>query len=181
MANELSGPQWCERFPTSNSVDTLVEPFRTKVKRFLAALAAGKATVSISATYRPKQRAYLMHYAYQIANRQIPPRAVPPLSGVDIGWVHPSDADSVAAAQAMVNVYSIAYPPVLTSRHTQGLAIDMDISWAGDLTIDDGKGRHLAVQTQPRDGGNQALWGIGASYGVIKLASDPPHWSSDGH
>jgi len=181
MANELSGPQWCERFPTSDSVETLIEPFRGKVKRFLAALAAGRATVSISATYRPKQRAYLMHYCYQLANRQIPARAIPPLSGVDIGWVHPSDAESVSAAQAMVAGYGIAFPPVLASRHTQGLAIDMDIAWNGDLAIDDGKGRRLTVETDPRDGENQALWGIGASFGVIKLASDPPHWSSDGH
>jgi hypothetical protein len=181
MANELSGPQWCARFPTSSSVDTLIEPFRGKVKRFLDALAAGNASVSISATFRPKQRAYLMHYAYLIANRQISPRAVPPLNGVEIGWVHPSEAATVSAAQAMVNAYEIAYAPVLASRHTQGLAIDMDIAWNGDLTIDDGKGRHLAVQTDPRDGGNQALWGIGASYGVMKLAADPPHWSSDGH
>jgi hypothetical protein len=181
MANELSGPHWCARFPTSSSPDTLVEPFRGKVKRFLAALAAGKATVTINATFRPKQRAYLMHYAFRIANREIAPRAVPPLGGVEIAWVHASEAQAVAAAQRMVDTYGIAFPPALASRHTQGLAIDMDISWSGDLVIDDGKGRHLAVQTQPRDGGNQALWGIGDSYGVIKLASDPPHWSSDGH
>jgi D-alanyl-D-alanine dipeptidase len=181
MANELSGPEWCARFPTSSSVDTLIEPFRGKVKRFLAALAAGDAAVSISATYRPKQRAYLMHYCYQLANRQISPRAIPPCNGVEIGWVHASDAESVSAAQAMVTEFEIAYAPVLASRHTQGLAIDMDIAWTGDLAMDDGKGRHLAVETEPRDGTNQALWGIGVSYGVMKLASDPPHWSSDGH
>jgi len=181
MANELSGVQWCARFPTSASVETLVEPFRSKVKRFLAALAAGNATVSISATFRPKQRAYLMHYAYQLANRQISPRAIPPLNGVEIGWVHASDAESISAAQAMVSAYEIAFAPVLASRHTQGLAIDMDILWNGDLVIADGKGRHLAVQDEPRDGLNQALWGIAASFGVMKLASDPPHWSSDGH
>jgi hypothetical protein len=181
MSNEPSGPQWCERFPTSSSVETLIEPFRGKVKRFLAALAAGNATVSISATFRPKQRAYLMHYCYQLANRQISPRAIPPLNGVGIGWVHGSDAESVSAAQSMVTAYEIAYAPVLASRHTQGLAIDMDITWDGDLAMDDGKGRHLAINDEPRDGANAALWGIGVSYGVMKLASDPPHWSSDGH
>jgi hypothetical protein len=181
MSNELSGPQWCARFPASSSVETLIEPFRGKVKRFLEALVAGNAAVSVNATFRPKQRAYLMHYCYQLANRQISPRAIPPLNGVEIGWVHASDAESVAAAQAMVAAYEIAFAPVLASRHTQGLAIDMDIEWTGDLAISDGKGRHLAVETEPRDGANQSLWGIGASYGVMKLASDPPHWSSDGH
>jgi hypothetical protein len=181
MAHELSGSQWCGRFPASSSVETLIEPFRGKVKRFLAALAEGDARVSISATFRPKQRAYLMHYCYQLANRQISPRAIPPLNGVEIGWVHASDADSVSAAQAMVSAYEIAFAPLLASRHTQGLAIDMDIAWTGDLALSDGKGRQLAVDTEPRDGENQALWGIAASYGVMKLFGDPPHWSSDGH
>jgi D-alanyl-D-alanine dipeptidase len=181
MANELSGAEWCTRFPASDSVDRLMMPFRDKVKRFLDALGAGEASVAIGATYRPKQLAYLMHYAWQIANRKIAPRAVPPLTGVEICWVHPTADESVAAAAAMVAAYGIAYEPLLTSRHTQGLAIDLDIAWNGDLAIDDAKGRHLAVDTGPRDGTNQALWGIGASFGVMKLASDPLHWSSDGH
>lgn len=181
MANELSGAQWCARFPTSQSVDTLVDPFRGRAKKFLAALAAANASVVISATYRPRERAYLMHYAYLIANRQIAPAAVPPLPGVPIAWAHPTGTKSVAAAQAMVDAYDIAFPPVLSSRHTDGLAIDMSISWTGDLAIKDANGRNLAIQTTPRTGLNKALWTIGASYGVIKLSSDPPHWSSDGH
>ncbi len=27
---------------------------------------------------------------------------------------------------------------------------------------------------------NSDLYSVGASYGVIKLISDPPHWSDDG-
>ncbi len=181
MANELSGPAWCERFPTSSSLDTLIPPFRDKVKRFLAALEAGNAKVSVNATFRPKQRAYLMHYAWQIANGAAKPGAVPPMSGVEIGWVHSTNAESVSAAQAMIATYAVEYQPALTSRHMQGLAIDMDIDWDGDLLIDDGKGRHLALETTPRDGMNQALWSVATSYGVMKLTSEPPHWSSDGH
>ena len=33
----------------------------------------------------------------------------------------------------------------------------------------------------PRSGANKQLQAVGAGYGVIKLKSDPPHWSSDGH
>jgi hypothetical protein len=181
MPNELSGAQWVSRFPTSQSLDTLVEPFRTKAKKFLAALAAAKANVIISATFRPRERAYLMHYAFLIANGQIAASAVPPFKGVGITWAHPTNAKSVAAAQAMVDGYDIAFAPVLMSRHTDGLAIDMTITWTGDLAIKDANGKNLAVQTTPRTGMNKALWPIGATYGVIKLSSDPPHWSSDGH
>jgi hypothetical protein len=178
---ELSGPQWCERFPTSRDVGALMPPFRDKVAAFIAAMRAGNAVVTINATVRPRQRAYLMHYAFLLARRRITPGAVPPLPGVDIQWVHPNAADSVAAAARMSDTYGIAFEPALQSRHTQGLAIDMDISWTGDLAITSAKGGHIAIQTEPRTGMNPALWTLGAAYGVHKLAEDPPHWSSDGH
>jgi len=178
---ELSGPQWCARFPTSHEIGTLVVPFRDKVAKFVAALHAGNATVSIHATLRPKQRAYLMHYAFLIAKRQCTPGSVPPLHGVDIQWVHPSAADSIAAAAQMVATYGIVHEPALQSRHIQGLAIDMDIAWQGDLAIKSASGGNIAIQTEPRTGMNPALWTLAAAYGVHKLAADPPHWSSDGH
>jgi D-alanyl-D-alanine dipeptidase len=178
---ELSGPHWCERFPTSREISVLTVPFRDKVAKFVGALRAGNATVSIHATLRPKQRAYLMHYAYLIAKRQCTPGAVPPLHGVDIQWVHPNAAESIAAAARMVAEYAIVYEPALQSRHTQGLAIDMDITWDGDLAIKSASGGNIAIQTAPRTGMNPALWTLGAAYGVHKLAADAPHWSSDGH
>jgi hypothetical protein len=33
----------------------------------------------------------------------------------------------------------------------------------------------------PRDGSNPELIKVGATFGVMKLVSDPPHWSDDGH
>ena len=56
----LSGADWVKQFPTSKDVEDLASPFRENVKSFLAALDAAKATVSISATYRPKERASLV-------------------------------------------------------------------------------------------------------------------------
>jgi hypothetical protein len=182
-----SGPSWVTQFPTSRSVTDLVDPFRTNVTNFLAALAAASATVTISATFRPPQRAYLMYYSFLIGNNSIDPATAPAHDGVDIQWVHLDDSgnpDGVAsqqAAAAMAGAYDIVFQPSLTSRHTQALAIDMTISWQGDLTITDANGNASTITSLPRSGANSDLQAIGATYGVIKLATDPPHWSSDGH
>jgi hypothetical protein len=184
----LSGPQWVAQFPESTSPDDLVEPFRSHVNRFLAALKAAGASVSIACTLRPAERAYLMHYAFGIARLTLDPASIPALAKVDIQWVHPDGngtADVTAsrkAAELMVEGYGIVFAPVLKSRHTEGNAIDMDISWQGALTIADANGKPVKITTPPRAGsGNTRLQAIGASYGVHKLASDPPHWSVDGH
>ncbi len=176
----LSGPAWVSQFPGSNSTDDLVEPFRTGVESFLAALRTAGADVTIAATFRPPQRAYLMHYSFLIAGNQVDPKMVPPMSGVDIQWLHPRPADSHPAAVAMAAGYKIVHQPVLASQHTLGLAIDMDISWQGNLTIVDATGLQTTIGTLPRNGANRDLHGIGETFGVIKLATDPPHWSSDG-
>jgi hypothetical protein len=185
--DELSGPQWAARFPTSRSVDSLAEPFRGDVSRFVASLRTAGAGVTIAATRRPRERAYLMHYAFQIARANLDPREVPPFPGVHIQWVHydpQGRLDLTAsrhAALQMVHAYEIVHRPALNSRHTQGLAIDMNIHWVRDLVITNGAGRTITIKTAPRNGaGNADLHRLGASYGVHKLGVDPPHWSSDG-
>jgi hypothetical protein len=111
---------------------------------------------------------------------------VPPRPGVDIVWLHttapgqPDLARSKAAAEAMVNGYGIVFKPALTSRHTEGRAIDMTISWSGSLTIAGADGSSSTIVSTPRNGSNPELQAVGRSYGVIKLRTDPPHWSSDG-
>ena len=183
----LSGPSWVQQFPTSGSVDDLAEPFRSKVRGFLAALSNAGATVRIADTLRPPQRVYLMYWSFAIANDNQNPAKVPPMDGIDIQWAH-TDSDgnvdpaaSKLAATQMVAGYGIVFKPALTSRHTEGLAIDMSISWQGDLAIRNAADAPIAITNSPRNGGNPDLWKAGATYGVIKLASDPPHWSSDGH
>ncbi len=86
---------------------------------------------------------------------------VPAMSGVDIQWNLGNQADTVAACKAMMKGYGIVYPAALVSRHTERLAIDITIS-------------KCQLSGKP-------LWDLGKSFGVIKLESDPPHWSSDGH
>jgi len=184
----LSGPDWVSKFPTSKSTDDLVEPFRTNAKRFISALQAAQASVVVSDTYRPVERAYLMHFAWEIARKNFPAASVQAQTGVNIQWVHldalgqPDLAASKAAAEQMVQKYGMKVEAVLVSRHTQRLAVDMTISWQGDLTIATADGNLTTITSLPRTGAeNTDLYAVGKSYGVNKLVSDAPHWSSDGH
>jgi hypothetical protein len=183
----LSGTSWVTQFPTSTSTGDLVEPFRDHVNSFLASLHQAGASVTITATYRPPQRAYLMHYAYEIAKKGLDPRNVPSRGDVPICWVHTNADGSINLAQSrqaaaqMVKAYGIVHEPSLTSNHTKGLAIDMNISWLGTLHITNANGKVVSISTLPRSGMNTQLWSVGATYQVFKLASDPPHWSYNGH
>lgn len=177
----LSGPHWVNYFPTSVSISDLVSPFRERVKAFQDALIEAGAQTIIAATYRPPQRAYLMHYAARIDRGEISPAAVPSMSGVDIQWVHYTNAGSLQAAEQMVAAYGIGGNPVaLESRHTQRLAIDWNITWGGTLSIKKSDGKRVSVGSPPNGASNTALHAVGSSYGVIKLLNDPPHWSNDG-
>jgi hypothetical protein len=57
----------------------------------------------------------------------------------------------------------------------------MDISGSGSLTIAKADGSSTTITSTPETGMNSDLWDVGATYGVDKLDSDPPHWSVDGH
>src|SRR5579863_2478623 len=121
MAKVLSGASWVQKFPNSTSVDDLADPFKGNVRKFLAALQKADAMVSINATLRPKERAYLMHWSFKIA-QGTDPETVPAMTGVDIEWVHRDAkgnknlAASKTAAAMMVSGYDIAFEPALTSR-----------------------------------------------------------------
>ena len=142
----------------------------------------GGALVSIAATYRPPERAYLMHWCCMIADSGQDPAAVPSMDGVDIDWGHDGNIpDARVAARAMKSAYAIKFPAALVSRHTQRRAIDMTISWLGTLKVVDFNGQERVITMPPRSGSNQILVDVGRSFGVIKLMTDPPHWSDDGH
>lgn len=179
-AGELSGPQWTARFPTSREIDDLAAPFSAKVAGFVAAMRTAGANVRISATYRPKERAYLMHWAWKIGKQGYDPADVPPMPGVPIIWQHPTQARSRRAARDMVEAYGMVQIAALNSRHTEKKAIDMTITWSGALSIAEQDGGTKRIATSPRNGSNALLIDVGAGYGVIKLRSDPPHWSDDG-
>jgi hypothetical protein len=187
MARELSGAAWVERFPTSKSTDALVDGFRQKCEAFLAALKDASAVISINATLRPPERAYLMHWSFVINTGEVEPGDVPEQAGVEIEWVHrklngaPDLAASRAAAAVMVHGYDIARRPSLTSLHIFGKAIDMSVGWDSALKIKQKNGTEKTIGSLPRTGLNNEFWAVGATYGVLKLPSDPPHWSSTGH
>ena len=178
---ELSGAQWVSRFPCSVDLEALASPFRERVTAFYNALVDAGATISIGATLRPAERAFLMHYAFLIATGKLLPEQVPPHPVINIIWVHETLEQSRQAAKEMVAAYEIAYAPSLHSKHIDGRAVDMTISWLDDLHIVDGQARAVVIADPPRSGDNRKLQAVGRSYGVYKLPSDPPHWSDDGH
>ncbi|EON5703371.1 peptidoglycan-binding domain-containing protein [Escherichia coli] len=187
MAKELSGALWVSRFPGSSSTNDLQGTFRASVDNFLRALGNARARVSISATYRPPARAYLMHWSWLIAHEIVQAKNVPAMEGVDIEWVHPTEQASLEAAQAMVTAYgmnNLNVAPALSSNHTRGTAINMNISWSGTLTIAGGNGQDVAINTLPQTGMNAQLQAVSLGYGVRKFVggnTDIPHWSIDGH
>jgi hypothetical protein len=182
-----SGSDWVAKFPTKADAASCVSPFRERLEAFIAALKVAGATVSINATLRPPERAYLMRTAWDIAHGDVDPTDAQPMAGVDIDWVArnpdgtPDLEQSQDNAQAMVDGYEIAFQPSLTSLHITGQAVDMDISWTGVLQIATRDGVSHAIGSLPRSGTNPDLARVGASYGVFKLVSDPPHWSINGH
>jgi len=179
---EASGPQWCARFPGSKSLEDLAEGFRGKVMAFVSAMQKGGATIAIGATYRPAERAYLMHWCWMIANLSQSPAVVPPMAGVDIDWTHGGDISAArAAARAMVKGFELEVLPSLDSLHVQRRAVDMSIAWSVMLSIRDFDGAMHRISSAPRDGNNRELGQVGASFGVIKRVGDPPHWSDNGH
>ena len=186
---ELSGLVWVGRFPGSRRTSDLAPSFKTAAEGFIDALRAAGAIVLISSTFRPPERAYLMHHAWRIAREDLDPATVPVMPGVDIEWIHktaggvPDAATSRRVADQMVGFagYNMVHRAALTSRHTEKRAIDMDVSWTGNLAIETKDGSMVTIITTPRDGMNAQLHEVGAMYGIIKLLSDPPHWSDDGH
>lgn len=93
---------------------------------------------------------------------------MPQLSG-------PIATASRSAALGMAGLYGIVYAPALTSRHTEGRAIDMTISGHANKTFSDADGTATRLRTAAD------LYVLGATFGVIKLVDDKPHWSDDGH
>jgi peptidoglycan hydrolase-like protein with peptidoglycan-binding domain len=178
----LSGEHWYKRFPTSDSISTLIPSFRSRVQAFEKALLDAGCKITVTATLRPRQRAYLMHYAAKIDRRIIAAASVPSLGGVDIDWVHYTNSGSLRAAQDMVDAYGLGGNPVaLRSNHIDGTAVDWIITWEGTIQVKDARGRMVSVGSPQIGAFNRQLWAVGKSYGVLKLATDPPHWSFNGY
>lgn len=189
IVDELSGAIWASRFPGSRSTSTLTTDFKASCDAFIAAIAAAGGNKHISATFRPFERAYLMHWAHKICRNDFPPENVPAKNGVHINWVHPTAAASKAAAQDLCDAFQISglaadTAPSLNTLHSTGQAIDISINWTGTLNIANKDGTVIAIASEPRTGMNAELKAVGLTYGVVKFvggAADRPHWSTTGH
>lgn len=181
----LSGTAWWNAnqtsYPNSASLDDLADPFKENARKFVEAMRAGGATVSISSTKRNATRAKLMHYSWQVAKGAVKASDVPAIEGCSILWDHGDEAKSKKGAAEMVSLFGIVHKPSLTSIHIEGRAVDMTISWTGTIEVKDAADATHKLEEGPRNGDNATLQSIGASYSVKKLASDPPHWSDTGH
>jgi hypothetical protein len=185
-----SGKSWVDwanlHAKNSDRIDELAEPFKANVKAFIKALEDAGAKIKVKATKRDAKRAYLFHWSWLIALEKSKPSAASAMAGVDIEWDHGDAASSKAGAQEMVDGFGLAVPPKstvapsLTSNHIAGRAIDMEINWTGDLKVKKKDGTIASVPFMSNPNVNSKLHAVAESYGVKKLKTDAPHWSSDG-
>lgn len=190
MAKTKSGKFWVTwanmNAKNSDKVDDLSDPFKTNVKAFIKALEDAGATVKPTSTKRDAKRAYLFHWCWKIALGKAKPAAATALVGVDIDWDHGDLAKSKAGAQEMVSGFGLAVPPdsnvapSLTSNHMPGKAIDMNITWTGNLKVNKKDGTEVSVPFMANPNLNTKLHQVGESYSVKKHTGDKPHWSVDG-
>jgi hypothetical protein len=185
MAKTNSGKYWVTwanaHAKNSSSVDDLTEPFKASAKAFIQALEDAGAKVKVTATTRDAKRAYLFHWSWLIALGKSKASDAKPMAGVDIEWDHGDAAKSKAGAKEMVDGFGLAVPPkstnapALSSNHIVGKAIDMDITWAGELKVKKKGGTVVSVPFL-----STKLHAVGESYGLKKLKTDAPHWSFNG-
>lgn len=171
----------------SKSVDDLDDTFKTNVKAFIKALEDAGAKVEPTNTLRSDKRAYLFHWCWLIGLGKAKASEATEMAGVDIEWDHGDDEASKKGANDMIIHFGLAAPPqsndppALDSRHIEGKAIDMEITWKDTIKIKKKDGTEVSVEFKADVNKNTTLHDVGASYGVIKLTSDAPHWSTDGH
>ena len=181
-----SGKAWVDKFPGSSKTADLEKDFRGKAEAFIKAAKDAGADVSISSTLRPKERAYLMHWSWMIGKKDHDAKTVPAMDGVAIERWHGSKEASKKAAEEMMEGYGIAglgVAPALASRHTEGKAVDMQITWKGTLKVKNKDGVTVEIDTTPRNSTNAKLIEVGATYDVIHFKAvekDKVHWSTDG-
>lgn len=175
-ARQPAGSAWVARYPASSTVETLEPEFRGRVTRFRDALTKAGVRVTVLASWRPPERAWLMHWAWLIAKKQVAPASVPVHPSLPIQWDLGSLEPSIAASQAMVDGFGARGDTALRSRHTEGRAIDLDIRWQTPALVDAADGAVVTLNQGDQD----ALTRVGRSYGLVRGATASTHWSDDG-
>lgn len=181
-------------YPAYTDINELEAGFRQNVENFRAALAAAGIKTTVFSTYRPPERAYLMHYAWLIAKNRLSDEhlsdasQIPTMPGVDINWDYKNAQLTRQAAQEMLAFFDIGSnlktAPALRSRHTARLALDMDVSWSGTKSILNASGKAVTIRNNQGSAAlNPKLIKLAATYGVIHFhipSKDKTHWSNDG-
>jgi len=172
---EFSGAQWCARFPTSAKLDDLLPDFADSCRAFLSALKKADATVTIAATYRPVERAYLMHWCCMIGGSGQDPAKAPAMKGVNIDWKHGGSIQKAReAARAMMAGYQIKFPAALVRRHHQrpGNALALDRLWTSERIGQN----HFALGV----GFGTNLRALGHAGGTLHRVRDRHRWRGAG-
>jgi hypothetical protein len=193
---EPSSVELLDEFPVSDELNDLDSNFRPNVRAFVELLEQAGASVEILATTWPPELAYVMHWAWRIAKEDYHPLAVPPIDEIefdadvnpdlDISWWHGSFEASKEVAEEIVEACGLddlEEPPALVSHHVAGEAIDMKISWHGDLFLPTPSGGEIVIASSPHDETNRDLIALAAAYGIIlyeDMDKNPVHWSVDG-
>ena len=190
MAKTKSGVYWVTwanaHAVDSKSVDDLEDLFKTKVNEFIKALEAAGASVDVVNTLRSEKRAYLFHWSWLIGLGKAKASEATERADVEIEWDHGDEEKSKKGAKEMIDGFGLAVPPkstnapALDSRHIEGKAIDMNITWKDTIKVKKKDGTEVSVKFDDDVNANTTLHGVGTSYGVIKLKTDAPHWSTDG-
>lgn len=181
---ELSGPTWVDRYPANISLADLSPGFSSSVQSFLKAIQDASGTYYIIETRISPERAYLMHWAWEIANGKISAQEVDeqhPMANVAIQWDHGDSQASMAAAEKMNRLYRSRFHSLSVLNHVNGNAIDMRISGLVGKKIKKKDGQSVEIKTDTAKLDPMELAPVGASYGVYHLPGDPLHWSVDGH
>lgn len=184
--SNLSGAKWWNanqsKYRNRRGLEYLEGNFRDNASRFIGALRKAGAIVSVGSTRRHKIRAHLMHYSWQVSKGDVRASEVPAVANLVIEWDHSNEEESRKGAREMVRKFNMAHNASLTSNHIRGKAIDMTISWKGDLVLEiPVLEKPLLIRTGPRTGaGNRDLHRAGRLFGIKKLVKDPPHWSHNG-
>jgi hypothetical protein len=162
--------------------------------------------ISVVQTWRPFKRCYLMWMSGLIGSRKVKPGDAKPYwlvmqylihtkrvdaalldkrpcdkGDVPIVWDHGDDSHSRAAAKALAAKFGVVYSAAFPSPHCYGQAIDWYIKWSGNPAVHKKNGDPVQLcppgTSAPTNGvSNAHLHAVGATYDVVKLVGDAPHW-----
>jgi hypothetical protein len=186
---QRSGAEWLEIANTcgwTNSTDfSALDPsWGPRAQAFVEGLRAAGAQVHVTAGLRHPNRAFLMHYAWGVAQGQYTPSQANEACrgcGINIEWDHGATEATRAAAQALVDAFGLVHQASIKSNHISGLAIDMEISdLPASITMN---GQTYATQCGASgEAAARSVAPIGRTMGVIWFGpGDVVHWSHDGH